>query len=82
MRGDLAYFSERADAPTARDPEAWIVPELRDREMGAAHHEALIGDLLTGDGSAQDAEDGLAVLCVCEAARQSAFTGCWTDVLE
>jgi hypothetical protein len=51
--------------------------------MGAAQHEALIEALLIDEtGEAQTAEDGLAVLRVCEAARQSVVSGCWEDVLE
>ncbi len=79
---DLAVHS----TPDAEDPldESidWRTPELPGREMGAAQHEALIEALLTGEDGAQTADDGLAVLRVCEAARQSAVCDRWEDVFE
>ncbi len=79
---DLAHFSAAgAERPTG-EPVEWVTPELPGRKMGAAQHETLIGSLLTGDGSAQTAADGLAVLRVCEAARQSMVSGRWEDVLD
>ncbi len=79
---DIALHS----TPDADDPlsetVAWETPELPGREMGAAQHEALIEAIAGGEtGAAQTATDGLAVLQVCEAARQSAASGCWEDVL-
>ncbi len=68
-----------ADNPL-REPMDWQTPELAGLAMGQAHHEALIDALLTGEG-AQSAEEGLAVLRVCEAARHSAASGCWAEVL-
>lgn len=78
---DLAYASTVGLAEREKKRVDWFVPELPGRAYGQAHHETLIRSLLTGDGSAQTAEDGLAVLRVCEAARRSAATGCWVEVL-
>ncbi len=78
---DLAYFSAADSDRPISEPVEWVTPELPGRELGAAQHETLIRSLLTGDGSAQTGEDGLAVLRVCEAARQSMVSGRWETVL-
>lgn len=77
---EIAVHSTPGAKNPLREPVNWLTPELPGRPMGAAQHEALIRALLTGEG-AQTAEDGLAVLRVCEAARHSAATGCWAEVL-
>jgi len=77
----IAVHSTPGSENPLREPVDWRMPELPGRPMGAAHHEAVIGALL-GEAEAQSAEDGLAVLGVCEAARHSAATGCWAEVLE
>lgn len=79
---DLAVHSTPdADNPL-RETVEWRTPELPGREMGAAQHEALIDALLGRGDGAQTAQDGLAVLKVCEAARQSVVSGGWEDVLD
>ena len=78
---DLAYFTAAdSDRPTGQ-PVEWVVPDLPRRPMGLAHHETVIRRVLGGDDTAQNAEDGLAVLKVCEAARVSQETGGWADVV-
>ena len=78
---DLALHSTPdADNPL-KEPVEWRTPALPGREMGAAQHEAVIDALLGRGHDAQSGADGLAVLRVCEAARQSALSGCWEDVL-
>ncbi|MEA3402402.1 MAG: Gfo/Idh/MocA family oxidoreductase [Armatimonadota bacterium] len=79
---ELAYFSAAGMQEPHRARVEWEVPELPGRPFGAAQHEAVIDSLLTDEWTAQTAQDGLAVLRVCEAARQSAVSGCWEDVLE
>ncbi len=80
---DLAVHSTPGSDDPRGESVAWETPELPGRGLGAAQHEALIEALLTGHtGNAQTVEDGLAVLKVCEAARQSAISGCWEDVLD
>jgi len=74
---DLAYAT-----PAEGGRVEWLTPELPGREMGAAQHETVIHSLLTGDRSAQPPGDGLAVLRVCEAARQSMISGCREHVLD
>jgi len=79
---DLAYVSARDSERPMKERVEWVVPDLPGRPMGQAHHETLIHSLLTGDASAQNAADGLAVLKVCEAARTSSETDGWVDVLD
>jgi len=83
--GTILLRAARTDADLAYSRGRiveWLTPELPGREMGAAQHEAVIRSLLTGGRSAQSPEDGLAVLRVCEAARQSMVSGCREAVLD
>jgi len=59
----------------------FVAPELPERPMGQANHEPVIRSIATGEWEAQTAEDGMAVLRVCEAARRTAENDCWVDVL-
>ncbi|MGC9316711.1 MAG: Gfo/Idh/MocA family protein [Armatimonadota bacterium] len=82
IEADLAYFSAAGTQEPHRAGVEWRVPELPGRPFGAAQHEAIIDSLLTDEWTAQTAEDGLAVLRVCDAARQSALSCGWEDVLD
>ena len=75
----VMHSTPGADDPLS-EPVDWRTPELPGREKGAAQHEALIEALRPGGAGAQTARDGLAVLRVCEAARQSALCERWEDV--
>ena len=76
----VVHSTPDADNPL-REPVDWQTPELPGRSLGTAHHEAVIQTLLGREETAQIAEDGLAVLRVCEAARHSAASGCWAEVV-
>lgn len=79
---DLAFVSTADLEQREKKSAEWVVPTLPERPMGQAHHEALIRSILAGEGSAQTAEDGMAVLKVCEAARRAAETRRWVHVLQ
>jgi predicted dehydrogenase len=80
----LSYAST-ADLPQgAKRTFTWTTPELPGRRMGLAQHEAVIESVRAcaegGDWTAQTGKEGMAVLAVCAAARQSAATGKWINV--
>lgn len=76
---DLAMHSTPEAESPLKEKVQWRTPELPGRPTGAAQHEAVIEALLGRGNDAQAGEDGLAVLAVCEAARQSVVSGGWEE---
>lgn len=79
--GERLIMTRHADAADVSnfDP-GWTLPEVPDTPRGIAHHRALF-DRIRGGSDAPQGQEGLSVLAVCEAARRSAATGAWAELL-